>query len=280
MARCAGTECRRWRPDLLARSGKAGLQLDGQWFCSAPCLQQALRQRLRQDRRGAPRGTTPLSPIKLGVLLLVSQSTLTPALLSSALDEQRRTGLKIGVQLQRMGLVSSQEVLRALAAQAGVSYLASIDLEPLTHAPANLSRSAVQALGLVPIELDEEKQVIKVAAVAPLPRLAIGALRELTGLMVEPYLVTDELWPSLLASYGTARNAGLRAAAPPVRNLQDAAGRIVEAARRDPSLHLTHVRWDPYVWMRVEGQEHVEDLVLPISDQTEDESWVPGHTSH
>jgi hypothetical protein len=279
MARCAGTECRRWRPDLLARSGKAGLQLDGQWYCSAPCLQQALRRRLQQDRRGTPRGTTPLSPIKLGVLLLVSQSTLTPALLSSALDEQRRTGLKIGVQLQRMGLVSSQEVLRALAAQAGVSYLTSVDVEPLIHAPGNLSRHAVQALGLVPIELDEEKQVIKVAALAPLPRLAIGALRELTGLMVEPYLVADEVWPSLLRSYGSATTR-LHPAAPPVRTFQDAAGRIVEAARRDPSLHLTHVRWDPYVWMRVEGQEHVEDLVLPMSDQTEDEAWVPGHTSH
>jgi hypothetical protein len=279
MARCAGTECRRWRPDLLARNGRAGLQLDGQWFCSAPCLQQALRRRLRQDRRGTPRGTTPLSPIKLGVLLLVSQSTLTPALLSSALDEQRRSGLKIGVQLQRMGLVSSQEVLRALAAQAGVSYLTSVDVEPLAQAPGNLSRSAVQALGLVPIALDEEKQVIKVAALAPLPRLAIGALRELTGWMVEPYLVADEVWPSLLAGYGSA-TAGTRAAAPPVRTFQDAAGRIVEAARRDPSLHLTHVRWDPYVWMRVEGQEHVEDLVLPMGDQTEDESWAPWHTSH
>jgi hypothetical protein len=279
MARCAGTECRRWRPDLLARSGKAGLQLDGQWFCSAPCLQQALRRRLQQDRRGTPRGATPLSPIKLGVLLLVSQSTLTPALLSRALDEQRRSGLKIGVQLQRMGLVSSQEVLRALAAQAGVSYLTSVDVEPLAQAPGNLSRSAVQALGLVPIALDEGKQMIKVAALAPLPRLAIGALRELTGWMVEPYLVADDVWPSLLASYGSA-TVGMRAAAPPVRTFQDAAGRIVEAARRDPSLHLTHVRWDPYVWMRVEGQEHVEDLVLPMSDQTEDESWVPGHTSH
>ena len=264
---------------MLARIGRAGLQLDGQWYCSPPCLQDALRRRLRESRRqGMPRGMTPLAPIKLGVLLLVSQSTLTPALLSNALDEQRRTGLRIGAQLQQMGLVSQTEVLRALAAQAGVSYLTSVDLEPLAQAPGHLSRSAVQALGLVPIDVDEQKQLIKVAATAPLPRLAIGALRELTGWIVEPYLVSDELWPSLLSHYGTA--AGARATAAPVRTLQDATGRIVEAARRDPGLHLTHVRWDPYVWMRVEGQEHVEDIVLPVSDQTEDETWAPEHTSH
>jgi hypothetical protein len=266
---------------VLARTGRSGLQLDGEWYCSPSCLRDALRRRFRRDRRqGTPRGATPLAPIKLGVLLLVGQNTLTPTLLSNALDEQRRSGLRIGAQLQQMGLVSSQDVLRALAAQAGTSYLASVDVEPLTHAPGNLSRSAVQALGLVPIEVDLEKQVIKVAATAPLPRLAIGALRELTGFMVEPYLVADELWPSLLANYGTAQAAALRATAPPVRTLQDAAGRIVDAARRDPGVHLTHVRWDPYVWMRVEGQEHIEDLVLPVDEGSEDDTWAPGPTSH
>ncbi|HVC21276.1 MAG TPA: hypothetical protein VNE16_14470 [Vicinamibacterales bacterium] len=280
MARCAGTDCRRWRPDVLVRSGRAGLRLDGAWYCSSACLQTALRRRLRNGRRVARRGLAPLSPIKLGVLLLVSQTTLTPTLLSEALDEQKRTGLRIGAQLQRMGLVSSEDVMRALAAQAGISYLSSVDPEPLTHAPGNLSRSAVQALGLVPIEVSEDKRLIKVACTAPLPRIALGALRELTGWMVQPYLVADNAWPALLGAYGTAADAGPRAVATPVRDLRDVAVRIAEVARQDPKLHLSHVRWDPYLWMRVEGTAHIEDLVLPMSDPGEDEPWAAEPTSH
>ncbi|MDE3130173.1 MAG: hypothetical protein KGL16_03395, partial [Acidobacteriota bacterium] len=196
---------------MLIRTGRAGLRLDGAWYCSSACLRDALRLRFRRDPSQARRTVSPLSPIKLGVLLLVSQSTLTPTLLSQALEEQKRTGLKIGAQLERMGLVTPSEVLRALAAQAGVSYLTSVDPEPLTHAPGNLSRSAVQALGLVPIEIIDSQKLIKVACMAPLPRVALGALRELTGWIVQPYLVSDQLWPSLLASYGTARPDGPRA---------------------------------------------------------------------
>ncbi|MDE3154015.1 MAG: hypothetical protein KGN76_02890 [Acidobacteriota bacterium] len=280
MARCAGTECRRWLPDVLIRTGRAGLRLDGSWYCSPACLKDALRRRLRREPGAARRTVSPLSPIKLGVLLLVSQSTLTPTLLSEALDEQKRTGLKIGAQLERMGLVTPQEVLRALAAQAGVSYLTSVDTEPLTHAPGNLSRSAVQALGLVPIEVVEPQQIIKVACTAPLPRVALGALRELTGWIVQPYLVSDQLWPALVASYGTARPAGQPAAGTRVRDLGDAAQRIAQLARRDPSVHMSHVRWDPYVWMRVQSRQQVEDLVLPLTEPTEDESWAAEPTSH
>lgn len=280
MARCAGTECRRWLPDVLIRTGRAGLRLDGSWYCSSACLKDALRRRLHREPGPVRRGVSPLSPIKLGVLLLVSQSTLTPTLLSEALGEQKRTGLKIGEQLQQMGLVTPQEVLRALAAQAGVSYLTSVDPEPLTHAPGNLSPSAVRALGLVPIEVIAEQQLIKVACMAPLPRVAIGALRELTGCIVQAYLVSDQLWPTLLASYGTAVGASARATGTPVRDLGDAAARIAQVVRRDPTAHLSHVRWDPYVWMRVESQQQIEDLVLPLADPGEDESWAAEHISH
>lgn len=232
MARCAGTNCGRWRPDVLVRHGHAGLRLDGAWYCSSACLQTALGRRLRDGRPTGRRGVAPLSPIKLGVLLLVSQAALTPTLLGEALDEQKRTGLRIGAQLQQMGLVTSGDVLRALAAQAGVSYLSRVDPEPLTHGPGNLSRSAVQALGLVPIDISDDRRTLKVACTAPLPRVALGALRELTGCMVQPYLVTDELWPELLAAYGTEAAAGPRAVATPVRDLRDAAARIAEVARQ------------------------------------------------
>jgi len=283
VASCARAGCQRWRPDFIVRLASAGVHFDGGWYCSTRCLEQSARRWLA-DARQARAGSIPaLPPLKLGALL-VHQGAVTPATLRRALDEQTRTKLPIGAQLLHMGAVSTTDVLRALAAQAGVSYLTSVDTASVQTSIANVSRDAARALGVVPIELDAKARHLKVACTAPIPRLALGALRELTGCTVEPLLVADDQWRILAAAYqGAAPAAASTSVAVAVRDIGDAAARIARAAEDGRADRMAHAWCEPYMWVRLEGGGHTEDLLLTVDGEPEGKEtqrWPVAPTQH
>ncbi len=266
MARCARKDCRRWRPDFLVTRGRSGCHLDKEWFCSTGCLEIEARERLRLARRIAGPGRAAVPPLKVGVLL-VHHGAITPATLKRALDQQKTTGHRLGAQLVATGSCATTDVLKALSAQAGASYLATVDPNCVRHAPAGLSRDAVRALGVVPIDVDAEQQVVKVACTAPLPRLALKALHELTGWTPDPFLVTDDTLPRLIDSYGDGVRHADRVPATRAASISDAAARVASVARQQ-RVRMSHTRVDPWLWVRVEGEGGaVEDLILPAADK-------------
>src|SRR6185436_4019722 len=230
MARCSAEGCQRWYPDLLVRTG-AGTTIDSRWFCSESCVERTTRRRLLVAQPMAA-GIPPVPPVRLGSLLR-SRGAVAAADLDRALDAQQTSGLRLGAQLCAMGLIEPAALVRSLADQAGVSYLASVDSSIVRDAPGRLSPGAVRALGLVPIR-EPENNRIKVACTAPVPRVACGVLRRLTGWTVEPYLVSDEQWAALAEAYGesVARHPDGADVAEFVRasSLSDAAARIASAA--------------------------------------------------
>ena len=119
---------------------------------------------------------------------------ITQAQLGEALQSQRRSGLRLGAELQRLGYVGSPVVVRALAAQAGMSYLTTVDLALVRRAPGGLSANTVRALGLVPFEADADRRLLHVICTAPPPRAAFRALAGQAGWTAQPYLVDDALW--------------------------------------------------------------------------------------
>lgn len=271
MARCARSGCRRWWPDFIVRLASAGAQFDGGWYCSTRCLEQTARRWLANARQTRAGSIPALPPLKLGALL-IHQGAITPATLRRALDEQARTKLPIGAQLLRMGAVSTTDVLRALAAQAGVSYLTAVDPARVQSGLAGISRDAARALGVVPIELDTTTRHLKVACTAPVPRLALGALRELTGCTVEPLIVADDQWRALAESYlGAPPATAPTSAAVAVRDIGDAAARIARAAEDGRAVRMVHAHCDPYMWVRLEGAGHTEDLLLAVEEEQDKE---------
>lgn len=281
MARCAREGCGRWRPDALVRQRAMGVRLDDDWYCSTACLERAVRARLAQvaseDHAPAAR---MLPPLRIGVLLLANDATLTPDLIGQALEAQRRSGRRLGDELQRMGVVTAQQVLHALAAQANTRYLTAIDPAMVQPGHGNLSRDMVRALGLVPFGADAGTRLLKVAYVAPLPRMALAALRELTGWRPEPYLVADQMWPLLAEAYGaTAPDLRTRASAT-AGTLGDASSRIARTAGQARTARISHARLDPYVWVRVETSNQVEDVLVNVPPADEDTSCPMAHTSH
>jgi type II secretion system (T2SS) protein E len=280
MARCAANGCQRWCLEVIARHG-LGTSIDGHWFCSAGCVEKTARRRLQAPRPAAATGIPAMPPPRLGVLLRHA-GAVSAADLARALEAQGQSGLRLGAQLRRMGIADSATVLRALAKQAGVSYVAAIDPLCVRDAPGRLSRHAIRALNLVPFG-EPERERIRVAVVPPVPRAALNALRQLTGWTPDPYLVDDEQWLALLENYG-AGVAGQPTPGPIVElieahSLSDAAARIAAAATSARRTTVTEAHWEPYTWIRVEGNGVARDVLL-THDKNEETLCLAANTSH
>jgi hypothetical protein len=265
MARCARKSCGRWRPGFLVRIGGLGLVLDDAWYCSTTCLEAAARERLAHTAPLLPPSGPASTQPRLGGVIAV-QKKLERAVVELAASEQARTGLRIGSQLVELGVVTKLDVLRALAAQSGVGFLTTVDTARLSRAPGNLSPSVVNALRVVPFEADRRHDVLKVACTAPVPRRSLAALRELTGSIIEPYLVADEQWPSLLQAYGTAaRRAGALQTHLP--NVEALASKVAEAARESGGCRMSEARYDENLWVRLDAGGRIEEFWLTIRDE-------------
>lgn len=277
--RCARETCGRRAPLRLFGRLPRGVQFEELWYCSVACVEAETRERLELAREPFVMAGRGQKASRLGALL-VHQRAITMETLTAALREQRTSGLRLGAQLCAMGVISRAQVLRALATQAGVGYLTAVDPAMVHGGPGGLSRDAVRALGVVPIEADDELRRLKVACPAPLPRLALAVLRELTGCAVDPLLVDDDIVSQLIKEYATT------ATRPPVNvtrteSLGEAAHHIAEAIRTGRARRVQPVRCDPWLWVRLEGDDDVrEEVVIPAEAVRKERSWQAELTQH
>lgn len=271
----------RWRPDALSRL--SGVTIDDRWFCSRDCVEHMIRRRLA----GIP-GAVQVSPLptpphlRLGVLLRHS-GALSADQLHQALEQQRRTGFKLGEQAKAMYGIDGAQVLRALAAQAGARYLTSIDPAAVQGGPGGLSREAIDALGLIPFSQPDERLAVRVASKAPVRWDAVQALRRLSDWMPEVYLVEDDTWNELLTNYGANPRRGTRrsheqAEAVFVRSSQEAVTAIATIAAAGRRVNLLDAHWDLYSWVRVQSGRSTQD-VLFTRTPAEETTWREPNTS-
>lgn len=284
MPQCARDECQRWKPELLVRFARLGVRVDGEWFCSSVCLAESTALRLQHvpvRQEVQPR----LPPLRLGTLL-VHAGAVTSEQLKEALRSQEKSGLRLGAELRRLRHASAEDVLRALAAQAGVSFVSGVDVASVRSAPGGLCAQEVNALGLVPFRVKEEERVVMVACTAPVPRAALGALHQLTGYRPVPLLVTDEEFDLLSVSYG----ADQPLERPPVRaswvdGVHDAARRIAATAVQEGDVTMAEARVQPLTWVRVTGKHGVDALLVTQAHDAATaegsyQSWLVDTTRH
>jgi hypothetical protein len=215
---------------------------------------------------------------RLGRVLL-RQHAVRPEVVDEAVREQRGSGRRLGEQLVAMGALTPEHLLRALAAQAGTGYLVQIDPARVVEGPGGLSRDTVRALGLVPFEQSRDGERIAVACVAPLPRVSLLALREITGARVDAFLVTDTEWARLAEAYGTRPRADAMVPATTLRSIADAARRVAAAASTGAADRVQRARCEPFVWVRLEGRGRQEDLIVPRGAAfSEEDSWQAAPT--
>ena len=273
MPRCADERCGRWRPDLSSVERFAGasvlrigaLQFNGLWYCSRTCVEQAARVGLNQDRTRV-RPSNGLPPLRVGVLLRHAGAISQPQL-EAALDAAKESGLKIGAQLERLGYTTSEDVLRALAAQAGVSYLSTFDITRVERAPVSMPASMVRALGLVPFEADDVLKKLSVVCAAPVPKSALRALIRLTGWSPELFLVTDRVFQDALDAYKPAQSDARSHQALTVETMGAAAALVAEVAASERAVTMRHADCDSYRWVRVQAPQRVSDLLVTAAQE-------------
>lgn len=283
MPSCASEMCRARARWWRVRQS-AGATLDGAWYCSQACVEGVLRARLA----AAPPAREPrprLPNVRLGALLKHHRAS-TPEQIDRALEAQAGSGRRLGEELREMGAVDPQALLRALADQAGVSYLTTVDPARVHDGPGGLSLDAIQALRLIPIGPPTGDR-IRVACPAPVPRAALTIFRTQTGWTPEAFLVSDDDWVLLLEHYGA--RSGQRLGADDLslgfareRDLDEAARRLAQVVMAAGEARVRDARWGDYVWARLHGAGAGFDLLLELTADREkegDESWQAATTS-
>jgi hypothetical protein len=240
-----------------------GFEMNDTWYCSEVCAEHAIGEQLAETAKDTPSGRTrPLPPLKVG-MLLVHQGAISPADLRAALEAQKWSGLRLGEQLLADGVTDETALVKALASQAGVPFVAALDPAAVRACPELLGANAVRALGLVPFGVDADRRRLKVAATAPLPRLAIAALNEITGWTAEPFLVGDRVLPLLLDAYTRACD-GRAETTLTMSTADEAAARVAHEAARTPGATVQKAPCDPYLWVRIQGKGPARDVfVIP-----------------
>jgi hypothetical protein len=260
MPRCAEVSCSRWRPERLAPGWAIGIRLNGTWYCSRTCVQQAARAGLIDDETTAAPPQARRS-LRLGVLLRQFNAVSDEELIA-ALAMQRINGSRLGTELINRGRVNPDQVLRALAAQESVSYLTTFDTSRVTNGPSWLPAEAVRALGLIPFDYNTDLLKVYVICAAPVPRSAVRALQKLSGFTPEVYLVNDDVWERALREYRTATDRP-DADVVTVSGLDDAAAVVADTASADRAVTMRHARWDRFTWVQVEGPTQLSNVIVP-----------------
>jgi len=263
MTRCARDGCGRRSPAFLVAYGPFGVSIDQRWYCSTRCVEITVRDRLAKLPPVEPAWVQGWLPIKLGTLL-TRQMGLSRDSIAQALVLQGRSGVPFGQTLRSLGMVTPEDLLKALATQAGVRYLTSVDPDIVAHQPGGLSHHTVRTLGIVPVAADSRRHELQVACMAPIPGHAVRALSRLTRWVVEPLLVSDESLPHLVNVY---TNAGAR---PPasrggVCDVDSGAAMVARIARSLRKVRMKQERCDPYVWIRLENHVSSADVLMTMA---------------
>ena len=148
--------------------------------------------------------------IKKGTLgsILSASRIITEGDVQAALEEQARTGCRLGEALIKLGIVSQEDVDWALSNQLDIPYIRLkrelIDLDAIGLVPADLARKFT----CIPLFLAGDE--LNVAIADPLDRTAIESIELQTGLRVSiSVAVSDEISAMINECYGPDRHESL-----------------------------------------------------------------------
>jgi len=255
VTRCAREECRRARPEWLIERRRLGMRIDGSWFCSHACGAADAARRMRETRSREREASIPTP--RLGTLL-TKLGVVDAHQLHEALQLQRTTGLRLGAQLVALGYATREAILRALAMQQGVRYLAVVDVTGARLAPGSLTLHELRAFGAVPLRAGGGS--LAVACPAPLPRAGLAALHHLTQQDIEPFLVSDDDYMRLVTAYAAA--ASTLPDVDEAGGIEEGAARIASLAEESRSVTMTQAFLAPFTWIRVAAGEQIRTLVV------------------
>lgn len=134
--------------------------------------------------------TSSGQPIRLGDLL-VQAKVLTEAQLQAALEEQRRYGGRLGSTLVRLGYVTEDLLVKALARQLNIADVDPLGVPPSSSVLARMPQANWESMRLYPVGYDAARRVLVIATFDPLNRPVLDELARVMGTAVEPRLASE-----------------------------------------------------------------------------------------
>ena len=134
--------------------------------------------------------------------LFLNDGLIDEKILKSALEEQARTGERLGVRLVRLGCVSEKDMLRVLGTQLDIPCISSEDY-PRTRLSVEPPPSLkfLKYYKIVPVKREDD--VLVVATSDPLNHFPVEALAFATGLEVKVVIGTEaDILETIEACYG------------------------------------------------------------------------------
>lgn len=142
--------------------------------------------------------------------LLVEEGLVAEEQLALAVKEQGATGDRIDVVLKRMGIVSSESILRAVSKRFGIPRVEPREYEPSTEVLNAIPAQVVYQRRCVPIELERTERGARVLTVAtgdPLDASLLDELHMLTNSEIRLVLADEEDVREFIREYyGVAGN--------------------------------------------------------------------------
>ncbi len=144
---------------------------------------------------------------KLGEVLL-KENLITPQQLKDALDFQRNNGGRLGSTLVKLGILSDEEVTAVLSRQYGVPSV-NLDLFEVDSAAVSLvPQETAERYSVLP--LSRVGSTLTLAMIDPTNVFAIDDIKFMTGLSVEPVVVSEPALALAISKYyGTSREIEL-----------------------------------------------------------------------
>jgi general secretion pathway protein E len=141
--------------------------------------------------------------VRLGEML-IERRLITPEDLDRALELQKERGEKIGKVLIDLGFVAARDVLAALSDQLGVPIVTFDEQPPVSSETENLPPRFLRQFRCLPVAFHDH--TVRLAMADPLDFETIAAVRNCTGLRVEPVLAAEqEIIDAIDRYYGQAQ---------------------------------------------------------------------------
>ena len=208
--------------------------------------------------------------------MLIERGVLSPDELQQALELQRERGEKVGKILVDLGFVAQREVIGALAEQLQIRVVTLDGPPPVTPETEKLSPRFLRQFKCIPAGFDDS--TLALAMADPLDFETIAAVRNATGLKVQPVLAAEqEILDSVERYYGETRrpetvsgfeDAGeasedlehlrdMASEAPVIRLVNAMIGSAVE--KRASDIHIEPFEKEFRIRYRVDGVLHPQE---------------------
>jgi hypothetical protein len=262
MPQCANSTCATKSLLQTITHRKHRLSIDGQWYCSQDCFEQAVKGKMEELMTSQSKPAKARSSrIPLGLLLL-QRGILTAEQLKAALERHRLTGVNFGDVVQQLAFATQEQVTAAVAAQWACPVFSLGDRR--LEVPIRVPRQFLELYGMLPVHFVENERKLLIAFVSGVQHQVLYTIEHMTSCTVAPCFITAREYESHLHSAFTTY----------LRDDEMVFDQIVETAEMARittnyvvQLAAERVRLGKcrdYLWVRIWGRKKETDLLFRV----------------